>query len=302
MKNYLFALLAVTFGLISCSRDNKELPKLNKLTNVSCTKNGQNYFTADISYENATGNISRIVLDLQRENETVKYNDNYIYAGNTISVVGTKSNNSSGNSFIHTVYTIDGDVISQEEKRMENSDKGYEVYTSAWLTNHYLHFQLQSISSKIQWYDSKTSSYQTRDLGEICTYSWANDNVSRFDFNLKEMAYEYSTQIRPETFPFRILETISTESVLPLQPEEAYRIISPVNFLYSNMNKNLVQRAYWYKLSEPGTVCGEYTFSYTVVGEYVTGMTIREKINAGNGIAAQDNTYEYNFTYNFLLQ
>lgn len=301
MKNYLFALLAVTFGLISCSRDNKELPKLNKLTNVSCTKNGQNYFSADISYENATGNISRIVLDLQRENETVKYNDNYIYAGNTISVVGTKSNNSSGNSFIHTVYTIDGDVISQEEDKMENPYKDYEVYTSAWITNTYLRYQIQNISSTIQSYNIKTSQYEKTELGVLCQYSWENDNVSRFRFNLKEMAYEYSTQMRPETFPFRVLETISSES-LSLQPEEAYRIVSPINFLYSSMNKNLVQRAYWYKLTEPGTLCGEYTFTYTVVGEYVTGMTIREKINAGNGIAAQDNTYEYNFTYNFLLQ
>lgn len=301
MKNYLFALLAVTFGLISCSRDNKELPKLNKLTNVSCTKNGQNYFSADISYENATGNISRIVLDLQRENETVKYNDNYIYAGNTISVVGTKSNNSSGNSFIHTVYTIDGDVISQEEDKMENPYKDYEVYTSAWITNSYLRYQIQNISSTIQSYNIKTSQYEKTELGVLCQYSWENDNVSRFRFNLKEVAYEYSTQMRPETFPFRVLETISSES-LSLQPEEAYRIVSPINFLYSSMNKNLVQRAYWYKLTEPGTVCGEYTFAYTVVGEYVTGMTIREKINAGNGIAAQDNTYEYSFTYNFLLQ
>ncbi|CAK7038878.1 MAG: hypothetical protein PARBA_04176 [Parabacteroides sp.] len=301
MKNYLFALLAVTFGLISCSRDNKELPKLNKLTNVSCTKNGQNYFSADISYENATGNISRIVLDLQRENETVKYNDNYIYTGNTISVVGMKSNNSSGNSFIHTVYTIDGDVISQEEDKMENPYKDYEVYTSAWITNSYLRYQIQNISSTIQSYNIKTSQYEKTELGVLCQYSWENDNVSRFRFNLKEVAYEYSTQMRPETFPFRVLETISSES-LSLQPEEAYRIVSPINFLYSSMNKNLVQRAYWYKLTEPGTVCGEYTFSYTVVGEYVTGMTIREKINAGNGIAAQDNTYEYSFTYNFLLQ
>lgn len=301
MKNYLFALLAVTFGLISCSRDNKELPKLNKLTNVSCTKNGQNYFSADISYENATGNISRIVLDLQRENETVKYNDNYIYTGNTISVVGMKSNNSSGNSFIHTVYTIDGDVISQEEDKMENPYKDYEVYTSAWITNSYLRYQIQNISSTIQSYNIKTSQYEKTELGVLCQYSWENDNVSRFRFNLKEVAYEYSTQMRPETFPFRVLETISSES-LSLQPEEAYRIVSPINFLYSSMNKNLVQRAYWYKLTEPGTVCGEYTFAYTVVGEYVTGMTIREKINAGNGIAAQDNTYEYSFTYNFLLQ
>ena len=191
--------------------------------------------------------------------------------------------------------------LSQEEDKMENPYKDYEVYTSAWITNSYLRYQIQNISSTIQSYNIKTSQYEKTELGVLCQYSWENDNVSRFRFNLKEVAYEYSTQMRPETFPFRVLETISSES-LSLQPEEAYRIVSPINFLYSSMNKNLVQRAYWYKLTEPGTVCGEYTFSYTVVGEYVTGMTIREKINAGNGIAAQDNTYEYSFTYNFLLQ
>ena len=46
----------------------------------------------------------------------------------------------------------------------------------------------------------------------------------------------------------------------------------------------------------------EYTFRYTLTGDYITGMTIEEKINPVNGATAENNTYEYEFIYNFVVE
>ena len=52
-------------------------------------------------------------------------------------------------------------------------------------------------------------------------------------------------------------------------------------------------RAYWYNVSDATDICAEYTFRYTLTGDYITGMTIEEKINPVNGATAENNTYEY---------
>lgn len=109
----------------------------------------------------------------------------------------------------------------------------------------------------------------------------------------KEITYEYNSQLRPENFPFRVVNSF--------QPV-GFDVISPLNLLYGKMNQNLPTRAYWYNVSEAADICAEYTFHYTLTGDYITGMTIEEKINPVNGATAENNTYEYAFVYNFVVE
>lgn len=81
-----------------------------------------------------------------------------------------------------------------------------------------------------------------------------------------------------------------------------FDVISPLNLLYGKMNQNLPTRAYWYNVSDATDICAEYTFRYTLTGDYITGMTIEEKINPVNGATAENNTYEYEFIYNFVVE
>lgn len=285
MKKYLFLLLAVaTAGFSSCGDDDKpEVPKLNRLTKITCTKNGGAFFTADITY-NQEGHINRIVTD--------KYTDNYIYVNNTISVNGVKNDgsNPSGNSFIHTVFTLDGDVISKREEKAENKYAGNEVYTSEMNTYSYSRWQLGAVSQTIQWPKTDGKGYDVRNLNEVNTYTWENGNAVRFLLRpQQEMTYEYTTQLRPENFPFRVTNTF--------QPV-TFDVLSPLNFYYGNMNRNLAQRAYWYNLNDATNICAEYSFNYVTTSDYITGMIVKEKINAVNGAQAEENTYEYAFVYN----
>lgn len=284
MKKYLFLLLiATTFGFVSCSDDDKpEVPKLNRLTKATCTKNGQAFYTADITYDQS-GQISRIVTD--------KYTDNYIYVGNTISVNGVKTADvPTGSSFIHTVFKLSGSVVSEKEEKAENSTMNNEVYTAALSTYGYSRSQLESVSQRVQFPKPMGSGYEVRNLGEVNKYTWESGNATRFlNLPLQEMAYEYATQLRPDNFPFRVVNTFAPVG---------FEVVSPVNLLYNNMNRHLAQRAYWYNLNNATTICAEYTFAYTMTSDYITGMVIREKINPVDGAVAADNTYEYSFVYN----
>lgn len=123
---------------------------------------------------------------------------------------------------------------------------------------------------------------------KICTFRFANYNLPQ-----KEITYEYNSQLRPENFPFRVVNSF--------QPV-GFDVISPLNLLYGKMNQNLPTRAYWYNVSDATDICAEYTFRYTLTGDYITGMTIEEKINPVNGATAENNTYEYEFIYNFVVE
>lgn len=135
---------------------------------------------------------------------------------------------------------------------------------------------------------------QVRELGEVDRYSWENGNAVHYAYlPQKEITYEYNSQLRPENFPFRVVNSF--------QPV-GFDVISPLNLLYGKMNQNLPTRAYWYNVSDATDICAEYTFRYTLTGDYITGMTIEEKINPVNGATAENNTYEYEFIYNFVVE
>ena len=72
MKKFIYLLGAIA-ALTACGDDDEPYtPELNKLTNVTCTKNGVAFFQADITYDEQQ-RINRIVLN-QEGTQSV---DNY---------------------------------------------------------------------------------------------------------------------------------------------------------------------------------------------------------------------------------
>lgn len=290
MKKLVVMLFAMV-GLASCGDDDKPyVPELNKLTNVSCTKNGNAYFSADITYDQDK-QINRIVLN----KEGVQYTDNYIIVDKTISVSGVKMvEGSLTNPFVHTVYTLSGNLIARKEDRSENRYMSNEVYTAVDNSYTYNRSYLNSVSQVIQWPNENGSGYQTRPLGEVDRYTWENSNAVHYAYMpQKEITYKYDSQLRPANFPLRVIDTF--------RPVD-FDVVSPVNLLYGEMNRNLPTSASWYNMSEAADICAEYTFRYTLTSDYITGMTIEEKINPVNGATAEKNTYEYTFTYNYVAE
>ena len=73
MKKFL-SMLLVAVGLVSCGDDDKPyIPELNKLTSVTCTKNGNAFFNADITYDQDK-QINRIILTTEGN----QFTDNYM--------------------------------------------------------------------------------------------------------------------------------------------------------------------------------------------------------------------------------
>ena len=85
MKKFL-SMLLMAAGLMSCGDDDKPfIPELNKLTSVTCTKNGNAFFNANITYDQDK-QINRIILNTEGN----QFTDNYIIVDKTISVSGVK--------------------------------------------------------------------------------------------------------------------------------------------------------------------------------------------------------------------
>ena len=256
MKKFL-SMLLMAAGLMSCGDDDKPfIPELNKLTSVTCTKNGNAFFNANITYDQDK-QINRIILNTEGN----QFTDNYIIVDKTISVSGVKMiDGSPTNPFVHTVYTLSGNMIAAKEEKSENKYMSNAVYTAVENRYTYSSNWLKSVSQIIQWPNEDGSGYQIRELGEVDRYSWENGNAVHYAY-------------------------------LPQK-----------EITYGKMNQNLPTRAYWYNVSDATDICAEYTFRYTLTGDYITGMTIEEKINPVNGATAENNTYEYEFIYNFVVE
>ena len=248
------------------------------------------FFNANITYDQDK-QINRIILNTEGN----QFTDNYIIVDKTISVSGVKMiDGSPTDPFVHTVYTLSGNMIAAKEEKSENKYMSNAVYTAVENRYTYSSNWLKSVSQIIQWPNEDGSGYQVRELGEV-------DRVIRGKMEMRCImlicterdTYEYNSQLRPENFPFRVVNSF--------QPV-GFDVISPLNLLYGKMNQNLPTRAYWYNVSDATDICAEYTFRYTLTGDYITGMTIEEKINPVNGATAENNTYEYEFIYNFVVE
>lgn len=286
MKTYLFLFLTGIVGLTSCSKDENipVPPALNKLTKVTCFKNGATipYFTANIVYDRE-GLVNRI--------ETDQYIDNYIYGSNSVSVNGVKTDGTSVSSFTHTVYTLSGNMVVKKVENAENKYVNNEVYPANTYLYNYNGLQLDAALLTILWPNTTGDGYEERAYGPVDTYTWENGNVTRYaHIPLSEMVYEYGSQLRPQNFPFRVTDTFRPIDL---------SILLPVNMQFGNMNRNLPQRAYWYHVSEANEICAQYLYRYSVSGDYLTNMTIDEKINPINGATAEENTYQYTFAYDY---
>ena len=102
MKKFLSVLLMAA-GLMSCGDDDKPfIPELNKLTSVTCTKNGNAFFNANITYDQDK-QINRIILNTEGN----QFTDNYIIVDKTISVSGVKMiDGSPTNPFVLVISDI----------------------------------------------------------------------------------------------------------------------------------------------------------------------------------------------------
>lgn len=204
MKKFL-SMLLMAAGLMSCGDDDKPfIPELNKLTSVTCTKNGNAFFNANITYDQDK-QINRIILNTEGN----QFTDNYIIVDKTISVSGVKMiDGSPTNPFVHTVYTLSGNMIAAKEEKSENKYMSNAVYTAVENRYTYSSNWLKSVSQIIQWPNEDGSGYQIRELGEVDRYSWENGNAVHYAYlPQKEITYEYNSQLRPENFPFRVVNS-----------------------------------------------------------------------------------------------
>lgn len=287
MKKYLF-LFFILAVCGSCSDDDTKKviePVLNKLTKATCTKNGEPFFTADITYTRE-GKLDRILTD--------QYTDLFTYTGNTLVVAGTKNNLASSALFTHTIYTLSGNTIVQKTERAENPYASSEVYDSSISTYRYSGAYLSVVSQTVRWPKANGGGYEERNLGEIDKFVWERGNVAYYDYiPRQEMAYEYGSHLRPSNFPFRVINTFRPVG---------FEIVSPVNSMFGGLNLNLPERAYWYNISSEMVICVEYAYTYTFTGDYISSMTITEKINPVNDAKEEQNTYKYTFEYNYKVK
>ena len=278
MKKYLFLLFAGIAGLVSCGDDDKpSLPELNKLTKVTCYKNNSlsPEFVLDITYT-SEGQIAYMT-----ENNPEK--KQFLYAGNTILVAGL-----SAEDVTSTEYTLSNKTIVRKKVSDKNPYKGNEIYVRDDYKYGYRNGNLVQTSwtALIPKSDGK---YETKQYNEAELYTWENGNAVRFTEYTREMVYEYGTgNIRPLNFPFRVIASFA-----PTGMEQ----FTPLNLQYGTLNRNLPSRAYWYNVPDTSVKQAEYTYSFSMIGDYITGMTIMEQIYSVDGKAGETNTYSYTFEY-----
>lgn len=272
MKKNVFLILILVIGLVSCGDDDKPVvAKMNKLTKVTCKKNGTEYpdYSLDISY-NQDGNVSKIV--------TSRGTFNLIYTKDKISVID--------GSNMHTEdYQLSGKVVLTKDEWAVNE----YVLNEEYIKNQYNYKYSGSNLSETDWVFQRPleeGGYKKNTPVSVDKYTWQNGNVVTYAYLPRdEVSYTYATQVRPENFPFRIVNTLQ-----PVTPD----LVNPLNTLYGTLNRYLPVSASRYQLGE-NKESAEYTFSYMLVGDYITGMTIHEQF----GESSDRNVYEYSFTYNY---
>ncbi|MEQ3164161.1 DUF5032 domain-containing protein [Parabacteroides goldsteinii] len=276
MKKCVCLMLILVIGLISCGDDDKpSLPKLNKLTKITCKKNGADFpeYSLDIIY-NQDGNVSKIT--------TSKGTFNLIYTGNKISVIDASN--------VHTEdFQMSGNVVVNKQEWAINE----YVPNAEYVKNEYRYKYDRSNLTEADWIFQRPleeGGYKKNEPVSLDKYTWTNGNVTVYQYLPRdEVSYSYGSQLCPANFPFRVLNTLR-----PITPD----LVNPLNSLYGTSNRNLPESASRYLLGESKNGA-EYTFRYQTVGDYITGMVITEDIKSVEGLDAGQNTYEYSFVYNY---
>lgn len=276
MKKSVCLMLMLLIGLVSCGDDDKpSIPKLNKLTKITCKKNGADFpeYSLDITY-NQDGNVSKMT--------TSKGTFNLIYTDNKISMINASN--------VHTEdYQINGNVIVNRQEWAVNEYTPSEVYVK----NEYRYKYNRSNLTETDWVFQRPleeGGYKKNDPVALDKYTWSGGNVTVYQYLPRdEVNYTYGSQLCPANFPFRALSTLR-----PVTPD----LVNPLNSLYGALNRNLPESASRYQLGESKNNA-EYTFRYQTVGDYITSMIITEDIKSVDGSEAGQNTYEYSLTYNY---
>lgn len=277
MKKYLFWLWVGATGLTACGDDDDPVvPELNKLTRVSCYKGGAStpLFTADINYT-SDGRISNIDLGADRLL--------FIYSDGKFSITGVNT----GETIEE--YTLSGSVITGKRISQENPYASNEVYVSDEYVYRYSGSDWAQTSWVARWPKASGGGYEERSYPEYERYTWENGNVVLYaqSQDSREMRYEYGATEAPGNFPLRVIGSFSPTG---------FEAVTPLNLLYGARNRNLPVRAYTYAVPDPGEVKAAYTYAYTTVGDYITGMTITESDEGG------ESSYRYAFEYNFEVR
>lgn len=277
MKKYLFLLLLGAVSLASCSKENPERPELNKLSRVNCYKNGSltPEFTMEIAY-NSNGQIAHVI-----ENNAGRRQ--FIYAENSITVADLNAE-----AVTTSEYTLSGETILRLKVSATNPYKRDEVY----VRDEYNYGYSGSYWDRTNWTATIAKSdgtYETRTYANDQQFAWNEGNVARFTRDKSDMVYEYDLQQRrPSSFPFRVIATFRPVGL---------DMFWPLNLQFGDSNRHLPVRAYWTNFPDTQNKRAEYAFSYIIVGDYVTGMSIDEQIHAQGTVEKETNTYLYTFEY-----
>ncbi|WP_280744150.1 MULTISPECIES: DUF5032 domain-containing protein [unclassified Parabacteroides] len=286
MKKNLFIFLSIMFGLTSCGDDDKtEVIPLNKLTKITCTKNNASSpeFVLSVTY-NQAGEVANIAWDNQ-------FTDIFSFSNNQLVVNRFTSVTASASLYQKYEYGLSGGGIVSCSEYQNNPYRNNEEYLSN-LYN-YTYSKNNMMSSpwvKAVWPKTDGSGYESRNDMETNYYTWEDNNLTYYKNGTKEMAFTYKSDLHPENFPLRIVNTFSPTGQAS---------VSPLNFYFGNLNRNLIETATWYVLPDVNTPYAKYTFSYNTTGEYITGMTIAEEIYPVNGTSAENNQYTYTLEYSY---
>lgn len=274
---YVFAFLSgiVLLSATGCGDDDHPAtPKMKKVTRISCTQDGSTYaWNMDIRYDQ-DGNLYRIVYDFTPAqgagNEAENYSELYQYNNRDITVT----------RFIETIpdinrtYTCSGSVVTREEEgRISDGVTNTYQYT-------YRGKNLVSIAQSL-----KNPSIGTTVVPYVFTWS-AQGDMTEFTYNnTTKLQFTYRTQLHPENFPLRAMKSIDLTD---------RSFVDPVNLLFNANSRYLpVQAVEVDALSGVTTLI--YTFTYTTIGDYVTGMTMTVADPGGN----HSRTYTYTFAYEY---
>lgn len=283
MKKYLFLLLIGAAGLTACGDDDDPVvPELNKLTKVSCYKNGDTnpLFTADVDYS-TDGNVYIInvsSMDFSGDKKLrIFYSDNKFIVLDILTGAEMEE------------YILSGNVITGKMVSKKNAYASNEVYVSDEYTYRYSGSNLILTSWITRWPKEQGQGYESATYNEYDKFSWENGNIVSFSRNQDRMEYEYGATENPKNFPLRVIGSFAPVG---------FEAVTPLNLLYGAQNRNLPVRAYTYTIPNQSQVHAEYKYTYTTVGDYITAMTIDENNSLDGGV----NTYKYTFEYNYQIK
>ena len=178
MKKYLFLLLIGAASLTACGDDDDPVvPELNKLTKVSCYKDGASspLFTADINYMN-DGKISSISFHGDKEFRLFSSDNKYL-------MIDISTGDELGE------YILSGNVITAKNVLRKNSYASNEVYVSDEYKYGYSGSNLVLTSWVARWPKEDGQGYESEDYREYDKFYWENGNVVTFSRNQDRMEY-----------------------------------------------------------------------------------------------------------------